>query len=174
MGQELLHRLLGPLHPVGVVDVLNLGPQPGGVSQQLDQRRFVGDQRPQLVGVGGDQRKPDHGAAAAAKDVRRAAAERRQQPLDVLGLLGGRHILGGVLAAAVGDAARVIGRHGVAVGERAGQWGEPAAVHRRADQEQQRAAATPLVIEPRARHISMCVVGSESAMAVRLRAVATG
>jgi hypothetical protein len=72
MGQELLHRLLGPLHPVGVVDVLNLRPQPGGVSQQLDQRRFVGDQRPQLVGVGGDQRKSDQGAAAAAKDVRRA------------------------------------------------------------------------------------------------------
>src|SRR4029453_17703180 len=41
-------------------------------------------------------------------------------------------------------------RLGVAVGERAGQWGEANAVQRRADQEQQRAAAPPLVIEPRA------------------------
>jgi hypothetical protein len=113
----------------------------------------MGGQRPNLVGVGGDQREPDHGSAAAAKEVCRFTAERRQQPVDVVGLLGGRHIVGGVRAAAVGDAARVVGHHGVAVGERAGQWGEATAVHRRADHEQQRAGAPPLVVEPCARHI---------------------
>jgi hypothetical protein len=108
----------------------------------------VGDQRPHLAGVGGDQREPDDGPAAAAEDVRRLAAEHRQQAVDVAGLLFGRHILGGVLAGAIADATRVIGHHGVAVSEGAGEPGEAGAVHRQADHEQQRASALPLVVHP--------------------------
>lgn len=91
-----------PLGPVRVVDVLDLGLQLRAVGQQLDHWRFVGDQRPHLPRVGGDQREPDDGSAAAAKDVRRLAAERGQQAVDVVGLLLGRHIFAGVLAAATG------------------------------------------------------------------------
>jgi hypothetical protein len=84
----------------------------------------VGDQRVYLAGVGGDQRQPDGGPAAAADHRRRPAAERGQQTVHVVGLLAGRHVLAGVLAAAVADAARVIGHHGVVAGERAGEPGE--------------------------------------------------
>jgi hypothetical protein len=132
---------------------LDLGAHPRFVGQQLDHRRFVGDQRAHLVGVGGDQREPDDGSAAAAEDVRRLVAERGQQAVDVVGLLFGRHVLGDLLEAAVADAARVVGHDGVVVGERVGEWGEAGAVHRRADHEQQRAGAPPLVVEPCAGHV---------------------
>jgi hypothetical protein len=82
-----------------------------------------------------------------------AAAESRQQAVYVASLLPGRHVLGGVLAAAVADAARVVRHDGVVAGERAGESGKAGAVHRRADHEQQRAVAPPLVVEPCARHV---------------------
>ena len=116
-------------------------------------RRLVGDQRTHLAGVGGDQRQPDDGSTAAAEDIRRFAAEHRQQAVDVVGLLLGRHVFGGVLAAAVANATRVVGHDGVVAGERAGESGEAGAVHRRADHEQQRAGAPPLVVEPCAGHV---------------------
>src|ERR1035441_6442680 len=105
------------------------------------------------AGGGGARPDPDAGPAAAAEDVGRLPAEHRQQAVDVVGLLFGRHILGGVLAGAVADATRVIGHHRVAVGERAGKPGEAGAVHRRADHEQQRAGALPLVVKACTRHV---------------------
>jgi hypothetical protein len=123
------------------------------VGQQLDDRGLVGDQRTRLAGVGGEQREPDDGSAAAAEYVRRFAAERGQQAVHVVGLLLGRHVMGGVLAAAVAGAARVIRHDGVVVGERAGESGEASAVHRRADHEQQWAGAALLLVEPCAGHV---------------------
>src|ERR1035441_3558885 len=54
----------------------------------------------------------------------------------------------GVLAAAVADAPRVVGHDGVVAGHRGGEPGKTGAVHRRADQQQQRAGAPPLVVQP--------------------------
>src|SRR5690349_7141575 len=77
---------------------------------------LVGDQGADVGRVGGDQGEPDDGAAAAAEDAGWAAVERGQQAVDVVGLLFGRDVLGGVLAGAVADAARVVGDHRVAAG----------------------------------------------------------
>jgi hypothetical protein len=153
VGQELAHRLVRPVGPVGVVDVLDLGTHLRAVGQQPDHRRLVGDQRPHLAGVGGDQREPHHGPAAAAEDVRRFPAEHRQQPVHVIGLLLGRHILADVFAAAVADAARVVRYDRMLAGQRAGEPGEAGAVHRRADEQKQRAGTPPLVVQPCARHV---------------------
>src|SRR5450755_1028731 len=90
---------------------------------------------------------------AAAEYVRRFAAERGQQAVHVVSLLLGRHVMGGVLAAAVAGAARVVRHDGVVVGERAGESGEAGAVHRRADHEQQWAGAALLLVEPCAGHV---------------------
>ena len=111
-GHELPHRLLRPVAAVGVVYVLDLGAHLRAIWQQFDHRRFVGDQRTHLAGVGGDQREPDNDATAAAEDLGQAPAERGQQAVYVVGLLLRRHVLGGVVAAAVADAARVV-RHGL-------------------------------------------------------------
>ncbi len=70
-GHELPHRLLRPVAAVGVVYVLDLGAHLRAIWQQFDHRRFVGDQRTHLAGVGGDQREPDNDATAAAEDVGR-------------------------------------------------------------------------------------------------------
>ena len=75
MGHELGHRLIRPVGPVGGVDVLNLGTHLLAVGQQVDHGRLVRDQRPRLAGVGGDQGESDDGAASAAEDVGRLAAE---------------------------------------------------------------------------------------------------
>jgi hypothetical protein len=103
--------------------------------------------------VGSGQGEPDDGPAAAAKDVGRIAAEFGQQVVDVVGLLSGRHILGGVLASALADATRVVSHHRVAAGQGAGEAGEAGAVHRRADHEQQRAVAPALVVQACAGHV---------------------
>jgi hypothetical protein len=69
MDYELSHRLARPAGPVGVIDVGDLGAHMSAAGQQLDRRRLVGDQRAQPDRMGGDQREPDDGSAAAAERV---------------------------------------------------------------------------------------------------------
>jgi hypothetical protein len=81
-------------------------------------------------GVGGDQREPDDGPAAAAEDVCRCAAGYREQPVHVVGLLLRRHVLAGILAAAAARTTRVVGHDRVLASQCAGEPGEAGAVHR--------------------------------------------
>jgi hypothetical protein len=77
--------------------------------------------------VAGHQREGVDGAAAAGEDVDRAAADRRDHPVHVVGVLLRRALAAfGPLAPA--GAARVVGHHR-AVREVVGQGREPAGVH---------------------------------------------
>lgn len=73
--------------------------------------------------------------------------------MHVVGLLLGRHVLAGILAAAAADTTRVVGHDRVLASQCAGEPGEAGAVHRGADQRQQRASAPPLVVQPCARDV---------------------
>jgi len=69
MDHELSHRLARPAGPVGVIDVGDLGAHLSAAGQQPGHRRLAGDQRAQPGRMGGDQREPDDGSAAAAERV---------------------------------------------------------------------------------------------------------
>ena len=93
------HELVpGRLKPVGVEgldDGLGVGPMLGGVGQQLQQRRLVGDERADPPGMAGDQRQPGHRPAAGAEHVGRVGAEVVEDGGDVVGARLGRRLLVG-------------------------------------------------------------------------------
>jgi hypothetical protein len=115
-GEELPHRRA---HAFGEVGVVDLPREPGvlvGVVEQPGQRRLVGDHRPHLLRVPGDQLEPDQGAAAAAEHVRRFGAERREQPVRVVGEGPDGRVPGVAVNRAAGQPPRVVGDHRVPVG----------------------------------------------------------
>ena len=113
----------------------------GGVGQQLQQRRLVGDERAHPSRMPGDQRQARHRAAAGPEHVGRLGAEIVEDRVDVVGALLGVGLASGSSIGLFGVAARVIGDDGVVAGQRVGQRRELRRGHRRADDEHQRSAA---------------------------------
>ena len=111
----------------------------GGVGQQLQQRRLVGDECADALGMAGDQRQPGHRPAAGPEHIGRVGAEVVEDRDDVVGARLGRRLLLRIVDRAVGESARVVGDDGVVGRERVGQRCELRRHHRRADDEQQRA-----------------------------------
>ena len=110
------------------------------VGQDRGERRLVRDERPHVLRVLRHEGERVDGAAAAGEEVDRAAAELGDDPVEVVGVLLGRGLAGGIGLRAALDAPRVVG-HDRAVGEMAGQRAEPAGAHRRADEQQRRGGA---------------------------------
>ena len=129
-----------PLAQVRLADVRARRQRRLAVGQHLGGRRLVRDERPDLLRVLGHQGQRVDRAAAAGEEVDRAGAERRDQPVQVVGVLVGRGLAGAVGALAALDAARVVGDDR-AVGEVAGQGGEAGGAHRRPDDQQDRLGA---------------------------------
>ena len=69
----------------GLDDVLGVRPLLGGVGQQLQQRRLMGDERAHPSRMPGDQRQPRHRTAAGAEHVGGLGAEIVEDRGDVVG-----------------------------------------------------------------------------------------
>jgi hypothetical protein len=114
----------------------------------------VRDQEADLLGVAGHQLQGDHGADAAAEDVGGLGRLGGEEPVDVVGVGGDGRRPCRVVDGASGQAATVIGEHGVGIGEVRGQvvtgGGVPVAAR---DEQEQRAAAASPVPQPGAGHV---------------------
>jgi NADPH:quinone reductase-like Zn-dependent oxidoreductase len=137
---ELGHRRAEPAAQVRVVDVHAGGEYRSAVWQYAEGGRLVRDERPDLVRVLGDKRQRVDRPAAARENVHRPGTERRDQPVQVVGVLVGGGLKRAVCPSAAPGAPRVIGHHG-AVGEVPGQRREPGGAHRGPDDQQDRVRA---------------------------------
>jgi len=121
-----------------------------GVIEQSGAGWLVGDQQPHLLGVIGHELQPDQAAAAAAEHVRRLGSDRGEQPMRVVGEGLDRRVLRLTVERTAGQTPRVVGHHGVAVGEQVPDRREAAGVRRAARYaEQDRAGAADLVAQGR-------------------------
>ena len=107
---ELRHPRSKSVALVGVADVLGRGEGGGAVGGERRQRRLVGDEDPDVVGVAGDECQRVDRAAAAREEVDRPAAGRRDHRVDVVGVLLRRRLGRGVVLRAPLDAPRVVGQ----------------------------------------------------------------
>ena len=95
-GDELGHRRPHAAALVGLADVRARGQRRLAVGQELGRRRLVRDEGADLLRVAGDQGQRVDRAAAAREEVDRSGAERRDQPVQVVGMLVGRRLGGAV------------------------------------------------------------------------------
>jgi hypothetical protein len=91
------------------VDVPRRGERALAVRQQGGERRLVGDQDPDVLGMAGDERKGIDRPAATGEEIDRPAADRLDHLVDVAGVLVGRGLARGIGLRAAVDAARVVG-----------------------------------------------------------------
>ena len=134
---ELRHRPAEPVPLVRLLDVRHGRQRRLAVRQELHRRRLVRDQRAHLLGVLSHQRQRVHRAAAGGEEIHRAAAERVDKPVQVVGVLVRRRLAGVVRLLAAAGAARVVGDHRT-VAEALDQAGEALGAHRRSDHQQDR------------------------------------
>ena len=81
-----------PAAHVGLVDGPGGGQRVLAVGQDRRDRRLVRDERPDVLRVLGHQRQRVHRAAAAGEQVDRSAAERLDDPMQVVRVLIGRRL----------------------------------------------------------------------------------
>jgi len=118
---ELRHPGSQPTAHVRLVDIPRRGQRRVAVGQHLRGRRLVRHQRPDLLSVPRHQRQHVDGATAAGEDVHRPGVERRDQPVQVVGVPGWRGLGGTVGVFAAFHAPGVVGDDR-AVGEVPSVW----------------------------------------------------
>jgi hypothetical protein len=88
-GDELRHRRPEAGTVVGLSDVHARRQDLIAIRQHLAGRRLVCDQRPDLLGMAGHQGEGIHGPATGGEDVDWSGVERRDQAVQVVGVLIG-------------------------------------------------------------------------------------
>ena len=93
---ELRHRLPVSVALVGLADVRASPQYLLTIRQHLAGRRLVCDERPYLFWMAGHQGERVHGATAGGEDIDRPSVERRDQSMQVVGVLDGRGLGGAI------------------------------------------------------------------------------
>jgi hypothetical protein len=86
------HRGPHPVAHVRVVDVSRCGERRFAIGDHLGGRRLVRDEGLDLLRMPRDEGQGVHRAAAAREEVHGSCVQRRNQPVDVVGVLIGRRL----------------------------------------------------------------------------------
>ena len=134
-------------------DILERGPPPRRVGQELEDRRLVCDERANPIGMSRDELEADRATAAVAVHVRRLVADGREDRRRVVRVQRHRDVFGITLERAPRVASLVVADDRVPVCQLACEVGEHARVGGTTrDAKEKRARAPHLVVERRARH----------------------